>query len=122
MRSSRHIASGCRSRTNFRVMKRKPHSKSRSNTLQTLHEDLSVVQSDDHGNQMQANSRTRDAGRVTAAEVTLEEVFAVTRGNPNAAVTHLYHQRRCLLSCNHLDGAPRRRVFDRVGNQIAKGM
>src|ERR1700719_2692614 len=116
MRSSRHMASGCHSRTNSQVTKRKPHCKSRSDPLQTLHEDLSVVQGHDHGNQMQANSRARDAGRVTAAEVTLEEVLAVTRGYPNSAVTHLYHQPCHLLSRNHLDGASRRRVLDRIGN------
>src|ERR1700730_13249097 len=69
---------------------------------------------------MQANSRARDAGRVTAAEVTLEKVLAITSRNADAEVTHLYHQPFCLLPSNHLDGAPQRRVFDRIGNQIAE--
>src|ERR1700680_300823 len=69
---------------------------------------------------MQANSRACDAGGVAAAEVTLEKVLAITSGNADAAVTHLYHQPCCLLPSHHLDGAPQRRVFDRIRNQIAK--
>src|SRR5258708_22892800 len=69
---------------------------------------------------MQANSRACDAGGVAAAEVTLEEVLAITSGNADAAVTHLHYQPCCFLLSNSLDGAPERRVFDRVGNQIAK--
>src|SRR5260370_37391946 len=69
---------------------------------------------------MQPNSRACDADGISAAEVTLEKVLAITSGNADAAVTHLYHQPFCLLLSNDLDGAPQRRIFDRVGNQIAK--
>src|ERR1700693_604272 len=120
MKLSRSIARGTHSRSVFRSWNRKPYYESRSHPLETFHEHLSVVQSYDHGNQMQANSRACDAGGVAAPEVTLEKVLAITSGNADAAVTHLYHQPFCLLPSNHLDGAPQRRVLDRIGNQIAE--
>src|ERR1700683_549668 len=71
---------------------------------------------------MQAHPGACDSGRIRSAKISLKESLAISCGNSYAMIAHLHDELALVLPGIHIDRTAGRRVFDRIGDQIAEGM